>query len=85
MMPRLTTLLGLILVLSPLLVAAQFGQFFEQMFHGGNGGGHGQQQERNVPSNSDWYRRNYDEGTNPTSLQPVHQGRRGRNPLKLRG
>ncbi len=38
-------------------VSAQF-QFFEQMFNGGQG----QQQQRNVGSDSVWYRDNYEAG-----------------------
>ncbi|KAA8912447.1 hypothetical protein FN846DRAFT_933126 [Sphaerosporella brunnea] len=69
MIPRLSLTL---LLLAPLLVAAQFGQFFEHMFQGGGGGGGagagqqqrgGRQDSNNVPSNSDWYRRNFDEAT----------------------
>jgi hypothetical protein len=49
------------LVLLPALAAAQFG-FFDQMF--GNGGGqdqrHHHQQPQNVPSDSAFYRANYD-------------------------
>lgn len=71
MISRLTTLLVCVLLLAPFLVAAQFGQFFEQMFHGSGGGQRSQQQERNVPSNSDWYRRNYDDGGDlPLSPSP---------------
>lgn len=57
--------LGLFLTL-PLLTSAQFG-FFEQMF-GGNQGGHGhhghggQREERNVPSDSVWYKQTYEGG-----------------------
>jgi hypothetical protein len=61
MIPRLSLV---ILILAPLLVAAQFGQFFEQMFQGSGGQRGGRQQEsNNVPSDSDWYRRNFDEGS----------------------
>lgn len=49
---------------------AQF-QFFEQMF---NQGGqqqqhhHQQQQQQNVPSNSEWYQKNYEAGTYSPNL-----------------
>lgn len=60
----------LLLLIQPLLVSAQF-QFFEQMFHqqggqGGGGGHHNQQQQQqtkqNMPSDSSWFRQNYDSG-----------------------
>jgi len=38
---------------------AQF-QFFEQMFQGG--GQQQRQQQQNVPSDSNWYQENYDNG-----------------------
>jgi len=59
---RRLSLLLLLLLLSPLLAYAQFGNLFEQMFHGGGGGGR-QREQQNVPSSSDWYNRNYEEGT----------------------
>lgn len=59
MIPRLSLLL---LLLSPLLAYAQFG-FFDQMFNGGSGGR--QREQQNVPSNSDWYNHNYEEGAFP--------------------
>lgn len=65
-MTRSPAVLGLLLVLiSPLLVFAQFGHFFENMFSGGGGGGGGGGQRGrggNVASDSEWYRRTYDGG-----------------------
>lgn len=52
------------------LASAQF-QFFEQMFNQGGQQQHHQhqqqQQQQNVPSNSDWYQKNYEAGKLSTS------------------
>ncbi|RPA86328.1 hypothetical protein BJ508DRAFT_358426 [Ascobolus immersus RN42] len=57
---RFSTALPIITLsfLLPIQVSAQFGSFFEQMFHGG--GGHHQQQQRNVPSDANWYKQHYE-------------------------
>lgn len=47
------------LAVSPILVSAQFGNFFEQMFSGGGGGDHGHR-DSNVGSDSQWYRENWE-------------------------
>lgn len=63
---RFSTSLPLITLtfLLPLQVSAQFGSFFEQMFHGsGQQGHHHQQQRQNAPSDANWYKQNYDSGT----------------------
>lgn len=58
------------------LTSAQF-QFFEQMFSGGNQQQHRQQQEqKNVASDSNWYRKTYDSGpfdpiSSPNPLLPL--------------
>ncbi|KAF8472028.1 hypothetical protein BDZ91DRAFT_632283, partial [Kalaharituber pfeilii] len=60
----------------PLLTAAQFGQFFEQMFSGGSGARHQHQrhpgggEQQNVPSDADWYRSNYESATCSDYLCP---------------
>lgn len=46
----------------PLLVSAQFGNFFEGMFGGGHQQQQQQQQRGNVASDSQWYRGMYDGG-----------------------
>lgn len=53
-LPLLTAAVASALMLS---VSAQF-QFFEQMFNGGQQA----QQQRNVGSDSTWYRENYEAG-----------------------
>ncbi|KAF2665717.1 hypothetical protein BT63DRAFT_443066 [Microthyrium microscopicum] len=59
-MRLLTTLISTLLLST---ASAQFQGFFEQMF-GGQGGGHAhgnqQQQGQNAPSDSAWYRQNYE-------------------------
>jgi hypothetical protein len=57
-MPSFTQILLLFVGLF-FTTSAQF-QFFEQMF---GGGGQQQQQPQNVPSDSNWYRQNYEAGT----------------------
>jgi hypothetical protein len=56
-MPSFTQILLLFVGLF-FTTSAQF-QFFEQMF---GGGGQQQQQPQNVPSDSNWYRQNYEAG-----------------------
>lgn len=57
---RLTTFA---LLTAPLLVSAQFGSFFDNMFNGGGHDGHHHQHRRqNVPSDPRWYRENYEGG-----------------------
>lgn len=58
-MPSLTQTLLLFVGLF-FTTSAQF-QFFEQMFNGG-GQQQQQQQPQNVPSDSNWYRQNYEAG-----------------------
>ncbi len=53
------TFVGLLLVLAG-LATAQF-QFFEQFFQGGQQA-QGQQEKQNVPSDSSWYRQNWEGG-----------------------
>jgi hypothetical protein len=53
------TFFGLLLVLAG-LATAQF-QFFEQFFQGGQQP-QGQQEKQNVPSDSSWYRQNWEGG-----------------------
>lgn len=48
-----------LLLLAPLLASAQFGNFFENMFHGQQGGG---RQPQNVASDSEWYQETYSGG-----------------------
>lgn len=48
------------------LVSAQF-QFFEQFFQGGQQQ-QGAQQKQNVPSDSNWYRQNWEAGEFPSSI-----------------
>ncbi|KAF8437790.1 hypothetical protein BGX38DRAFT_1320723 [Terfezia claveryi] len=61
--------------LFPFLTLAQFGQFFEQMFHGG-GGSHQQQQqqqqqrEQDVASDATWYKKTYEGATCSKYLCP---------------
>lgn len=66
-MRLLTPALALAPLLFPLLALAQFGQFFEQMFHGGGGGGghHQQQREQDVASDASWYKKTYEGGSCP--------------------
>lgn len=54
----------------PLLVSAQFGSFFEQMFHG-HGGHHQEQPKRNVPSDASWIKQNYESGRLALWFLPV--------------
>ncbi|KAF2871147.1 hypothetical protein BDV95DRAFT_573384 [Massariosphaeria phaeospora] len=77
-MPRLSTVLSLVLSFLALGAHAQFG-FFDQMFNGGGGGGggHQQQQQQNVRSDSSWYQAQYEGAhcTNylcPGTLSCVH-------------
>ncbi|KAL7266720.1 Long chronological lifespan protein 2 [Rhizina undulata] len=69
-MQRLLT--ALLLLPSPLLAAAQFGQFFEHMFGGTGGasGGGGGARQQNVASDSSWYRQNYEAATCSNYLCP---------------
>ena len=46
----------LLLLFAPLIVSAQFGNFFENMFQGGGGGG---RHSQNVASDSAWYQGTY--------------------------
>ena len=56
-----------LLLLAP-LVAAQFGNIFDQMFGGGGQQHHQQQQQpQNVPSDSEWYQKTYNGGTGSRS------------------
>ena len=68
-----TTTTQLVLLLTslvfPLLALAQFGQFFEQMFHGDRSHHHHHhqhhhhnQREQDVASDAAWYRKMYDSG-----------------------
>lgn len=55
-----TLFLLLLLPMSASLVNAQF-NFFEQMFGGGGGNGH-HHQPQDVPSDSAWYRKQWQDG-----------------------
>jgi hypothetical protein len=57
-----TIILGFLLLVLP--ATAQFNGFFEQMFgqDGGQRGHPQQQQQQDVPSDSKWYRSNYEAG-----------------------
>ncbi|EGX51551.1 Long chronological lifespan protein 2 [Orbilia oligospora] len=58
-MARSPVLSILLLLIAPLLVAAQFGGgFFEHLFQGGHDGHH-QQRHQDVGSDSSWYRQTY--------------------------
>jgi len=63
-----------VLLLSPLLASAQFGSFFDQMFQGGSSGSNsnnnGGSRRGNVPSDSAWYQRNFDDATCDKYLCP---------------
>ena len=57
-------LLGLLLLVTT--ARAQF-NFFEQMFGGGGEPEHDDHDQRNVPSDSTWYQKNFENGSyNPT-------------------
>jgi len=78
-MQLLTLPHALLALLLATTVSAQFQGFFEQMFggqQGGHGGhGHHHQQQQNMPSDSKWFRQNYEAGmwTISTSMS---EGRR---------
>lgn len=55
----MSVLLGLLLLSTT--ARAQF-QFFEQMFGGGRDEGQEEQGQKNTPSDSAWYQRNYESG-----------------------
>jgi|ERR1711939_298154 len=64
---NMRTFVGLLLVLAG-LATAQF-QFFEQFFQGGQQA-QGQQEKQNVPSDSSWYRQNWEGATCSNYLCP---------------
>jgi hypothetical protein len=53
---------------------AQF-QFFEQMFQGGQQQQQQRQQPQNVPSDSNWYQENYNNGAIPPLCPRFLEGR----------
>jgi len=58
-----------ILILFAGLASAQF-QFFDQFFHGGQQQQQAPQEKQNVPSDSNWYRQNWEQATCNNYLCP---------------
>ena len=58
-------------LLFPVLTLAQFGQFFEQMFHGGSHQQHQHQQQQDVASDASWYKKTYEGGPPPLPSSPM--------------